>query len=155
MARQSDQSIAVAMDAALSEARACAESGDVPVGAVIVDASGTIVGRGRNRREQRCDPTAHAEIEALREACAREGAWRLPDATVVVTLEPCVMCAGALAGARVARVVFGAWDERAGAAGSVYDVLRDRRLGTATEVVGGFAEAECSQLLMDFFRDRR
>ena len=143
------------MGEALAEARGCSVSGDVPVGAVVVDATGAIIGRGRNRREQRSDPSAHAEVEALRAAAAESGSWRLPGATVVVTLEPCVMCAGALADARVARVVFGAWDARAGAAGSVYDVLRDRRLGHAVEVVGGVGEEECAALLQVFFRDKR
>ncbi len=150
-----DSSFLKAMQEALGEAQLCAPSGDVPVGAVVVDAAGQIVGRGHNRREERNDPTAHAEIEALREATAAAGAWRLPEATVVVTLEPCIMCAGALAAARVARVVFGAWDERAGAAGSVYDVLRDGRLGNSVEVIGGVREQECAGLLRNFFADRR
>lgn len=143
------------MGVALDEAAACLESGDVPVGAVIVDAHGRVLSRGRNRREQRSDPTAHAEIEALRAAAARGGGWRLPEATLVVTLEPCVMCAGAIADARLPRVVFGAWDERVGAAGSVYDVLRDRRLGTSVEVIAGVREDECAALLRDFFLGRR
>lgn len=143
------------MAVALDEARACAATGDVPVGAVVVDASGVVIGRGRNLREARQDPTAHAEVEALREAAATTGDRHLVGTTLVVTLEPCVMCAGAILAARVPRVVFGAWDEKAGAAGSLYDVLRDRRLPHRAEVFAGVRAAECAELLDGFFAERR
>ncbi|KAJ1683412.1 hypothetical protein LUZ63_021364 [Rhynchospora breviuscula] len=143
------------MEAALAEARACLATGDVPVGAVVVDASGVVVATGRNEREARQDPTAHAEVLALRAAAAVTGDWHLEDCTLVVTLEPCVMCAGAVLAARVPRVVFGAWDPKAGATGSVYDVARDRRLPHRSEVVGGVLEAPCAALLDDFFGARR
>ena len=141
------------MAVALDEARACADTGDVPVGAVVVDASGVVIGRGRNLREARQDPTAHAEVLALRTAAEATGDWRLTDCTLVVTLEPCVMCAGAILSARIATVVFGAWDEKAGAAGSLYDVLRDRRLNHRVEVVGGVEGVASARLLLDFFDD--
>lgn len=144
-----------AMEAALIEARACLATGDVPVGAVVVDAEGVVVATGRNEREARQDPTAHAEVLALRAAAAVTGDWHLEDCTLVVTLEPCVMCAGAVLAARVPRVVFGAWDPKAGATGSVYDVARDRRLPHRSEVVGGVLEAPCAALLDDFFGARR
>lgn len=143
------------MAVALDEARDCAATGDVPVGAVVVDASGTVIGRGRNLREARQDPTAHAEVEALREAAATTGDRHLVGTTLVVTLEPCVMCAGAILAARVPRVVFGAWDEKAGAAGSLYDVLRDRRLPHRAEVFAGVRAAECAAVLDAFFAERR
>jgi len=142
------------MDLALAEARAALATGDVPVGAIVVDASGSVIGVGRNEKEHRHDPTAHAEVEAIRQATAARGAWQLPDATLVVTLEPCVMCAGAILAARIPRVVFGAWDEKAGAAGSVYDLLRDRRLNHQVEVVGGVAAEAGASLLTTFFRSR-
>lgn len=141
------------MALALAEAREALETGDVPVGAVVVDASGVVIGVGRNAREARHDPTAHAEVEAIRRATEHSGDWRLTEATLVVTLEPCVMCAGAILAARIPRVVFGAWDDKAGAAGSVYDVLRDRRLNHRVEVVSGVEEDDCSALLTDFFRN--
>ncbi|WP_022882292.1 nucleoside deaminase [Gryllotalpicola ginsengisoli] len=143
------------MELALAEARASLATGDVPVGAVVVASDGAVLGRGRNRREQLQDPTAHAEVVALREAAAARGDWHLEDTALVVTLEPCVMCAGALLSARVPTVVFGAWDEKAGAAGSVYDLLRDRRLPLHAEVYGGVREAECAALLTGFFEQRR
>lgn len=142
------------MGLALDEARAALTTGDVPVGAVVLDASGAVIGTGRNAREARQDPTAHAEVEAIRAAAAALGDWRLTDATLVVTLEPCVMCAGAILAARVPRVVFGAWDEKAGAAGSVYELLRERRLNHRAEVIAGVREAECATLLTDFFAAR-
>lgn len=141
-----------AMRLALDEARATRATSDVPVGAVVIDADGTVIGRGRNRREELGDPTAHAEVLALRDAAAHRGAWRLDDVTLVVTLEPCAMCAGTLLAARIPRVVFGAWDEKAGAVGSVYDLLRDRRLPHRVEVTAGVRSAECAELLTDFFR---
>ncbi|MDU0346839.1 tRNA adenosine(34) deaminase TadA [Microbacterium sp. KSW2-29] len=129
--------------------------GDVPVGAVVVDAEGTVIGEGRNLREATNDPTAHAEIVALRAAASRIGSWHLADCTLVVTLEPCVMCAGAILQARVPRVVFGSWDAKAGAAGSMYDVLRDRRLPHRVEVIGGVEEERAAAQLRAFFVDRR
>jgi tRNA(adenine34) deaminase len=128
---------------------------DVPVGAVVTDASGRVVGEGRNEREQTGDPTAHAEVVALRAAAAALGSWNLEGCTLVVTLEPCPMCAGALLQARISRLVFGAWDDKAGAAGSVYDLVRDRRLPFRAEVRGGVREVEASQLLRAFFDARR
>lgn len=124
---------------------------DVPVGAVILDDSGGVVGAGRNRREADRDPTAHAEVVALRQAAAAAGRWRLDGCTLVVTLEPCTMCAGAAVAARVGRLVYGAADPREGAAGSIWDVLRDRRLPHRVEVVGGILEQECARPLQEFF----
>jgi len=144
-----------AMGEAITEALAAAASADVPVGAVVTDAAGRVIGRGRNRREETHDPTAHAEVLAIRQAAATVGDWQLPGCTLVVTLEPCVMCAGAILAAGIPVVVFGAWDEKAGAAGSVYDVLRDRRLNHRAEVLGGIRAEECSALLLDFFAERR
>ena len=134
---------------------AAASGDDVPVGAVVFGPDGIELAVGRNEREQTDDPTAHAEIVALRRAAAVLGTWRLDGCTVVVTLEPCTMCAGALVLARVARLVFGAWDPKAGAAGSVRDVVRDARLNHRVEVVGGVLEAECARLLRAFFEAQR
>ncbi len=136
--------------------RLAADAGaDVPVGAVIIDADGAVVGRGSNRREADQDPTAHAEIIAIRAAAARTGQWRLTGLTLVVTLEPCTMCAGAITLARLDRLVYGAEDPKAGAAGSLLDVLRDRRLNHRPEVIGGVLAAECGDLLREFFAARR
>ena len=143
------------MGRALELAAAAAAAGEIPVGAVVTDAAGTPLGEGRNLREATADPTAHAEIVALRAAAASLGSWNLEGCTLVVTLEPCLMCAGAILQARVGRVVFGAWDEKAGAAGSVYDVLRDRRLPVRAEVVAGVRDAEAQALLRTFFDARR
>jgi tRNA(adenine34) deaminase len=143
------------MGLAIEQARTARGSADVPVGAVVVDASGEVIGAGVNRREADGDPTAHAEVLALRAAARARGEWRLDGCTLVVTLEPCVMCAGALVLARVERLVLGAWDPKAGATGSVWDVVRDRQVNHRVEVVGGVREAECSRLLLDFFTDRR
>lgn len=143
------------MTVALAEARGALGTGDVPVGAVVVGPDGEVVGRGHNAREAEHDPTAHAEIVALRAASARLGRWRLDDCTLVVTLEPCVMCAGATVLARVPRLVLGAWDPKAGACGSQWDVVRDRRLNHRVEVVGGVLEDECGALLREFFEERR
>jgi tRNA(adenine34) deaminase len=143
------------MALALDEARGALATGDVPVGAVVVDGDGTVLGTGRNEREATGDPLAHAEVVALRAAAAARGAWRLDDCTLVVTLEPCVMCAGAVLAARVPRLVFGAWDEKAGAVGSVQDVLRDRHVPHTVEVVAGVDAGACSALLTDFFAGRR
>jgi tRNA(adenine34) deaminase len=146
-----------AMQDALAEARATASAGyaDVPVGAVVLDAAGAVIGRGRNLREASADPTAHAEVVALRAAGQARGGWRLDDCTLVVTLEPCTMCAGAALASRVARLVYGARDPRAGAAGSIWDVLHDPRLGQPVEVVSGVLADECAALLRDFFNQRR
>ena len=130
-------------------------TGDVPVGAVVVDAGGAVVGEGWNVREALGDPTGHAEIVALRAAAAALGSWRLDRCTLAVTLEPCPMCAGAASLARLERIVFGAWDPKAGACGSVWDLVRDRHALHRVEVVGGVRQAECSALLLDFFEGRR
>jgi len=143
------------MREAIADARLALDTGDVPVAAFVITADGTVLGRGRNERELHHDPTAHAEIVAIREAARATGDWHLTDATLVVTLEPCIMCAGAILSARIPRVVFGAWDEKAGAVGSVYDVLRDRRLNHRVEVVAGVLADECGALLLDFFQSRR
>jgi tRNA(adenine34) deaminase len=128
---------------------------DVPIGAVVVGADGTVLSMAANEREAGDDPTAHAEIVALRLAGQRLGSWRLTGTTLVVTLEPCTMCAGAAVLARVSRIVFGAWDPKAGAVGSLWDVVRDRRLNHRPEVIGGVREADCAALLERFFADRR
>ncbi|HET9381135.1 MAG TPA: tRNA adenosine(34) deaminase TadA [Streptomyces sp.] len=143
------------MRLALDEARRAGRGGDVPVGAVVLAADGTtVLATGHNEREATGDPTAHAEVLALRRAAAATGQWRLADCTLVVTLEPCTMCAGALVQSRVDRVVYGARDEKAGAAGSLWDVVRDRRLNHRPEVVEGVLAGECARLLTDFFRAR-
>ncbi|MBQ9916314.1 MAG: tRNA adenosine(34) deaminase TadA [Microbacterium sp.] len=143
------------MQRALALATEASTHEDVPVGAVVIDADGRVIGEGRNLREATNDPTAHAEVVALRAAAAHAGTWHLAGCTLVVTLEPCVMCAGAILQARVPRVVFGSWDAKAGAAGSLYDVLRDRRLPHRVEVVGGVDETAASALLREFFETRR
>jgi len=143
------------MTAALEEARAALTTRDVPVGAVVVDAAGDVLSRGRNRREQDADPTAHAELVALRGAAAARGSWRLDGCTLVVTLEPCTMCAGAVVLSRLDRLVFGAWDDKAGAVGSLWDVVRDRRLNHRPEVLGGVRADESTDLLRAFFAGRR
>jgi len=143
------------MRRALDDARLAFGTGDVPVAAVVIDENGEVIGTGRNERELRHDPTAHAEVLALREAAATRDDWHLEGCTLVVTLEPCVMCAGAVLAARVPTVVFGAWDEKAGAAGSVYDVLRDRRLNHQVQVFAGVLAEECGEVLLDFFRAKR
>jgi tRNA(adenine34) deaminase len=142
------------MDVALSEASQAVEHDDVPIGAVVVH-GGRVIGAGHNERERREDPTAHAEILALRAAAARLGSWRVLDSTLYVTLEPCAMCAGAIVLARVPRVVFGCADPKAGAAGSVLDVLDVAKLNHRPAVTGGVCEAECAALLRSFFRERR
>jgi len=145
---------AALMDLALEEARLAAAEGEVPVGAVIV-VDGRVVARAHNRRQGDADPSAHAELLALRAACAAAGSWRLPGAQVVVTLEPCPMCAGALVAARVDRVVFGAPDPKAGACGSLYNLGADPRLPHEFAVQGGVRAEECAALLTDFFAERR
>ena len=143
------------MASALDLAGLAPAHGDVPVGAVVVRADGTVVGEGHNDREGAGDPTAHAEVLALRAAAASVGSWRLSGCTLVVTLEPCTMCAGAAVLARVDRVVYGADDPKAGAAGSLWDVVRDRRLNHRPEVVAGVLAQDCSAVLRAFFEDRR
>ena len=143
------------MQAALSLAKVAADKGDVPVGAIVVNEAGEILGTGQNLREQSNDPTAHAEIIAIRQAAEKIGSWRLDDLTLVVTLEPCAMCAGAILQSRIKRLVFGAWDEKAGAVGSVMDVIRDPRALTKVEVITGIMEEDCSEVLRDFFNTKR
>jgi tRNA(adenine34) deaminase len=144
-----------AMRLALAEADRSRPSNDVPIGAVVLDAGGEVIGSGHNRREADGDPTAHAEIVALRTAAVRVGQWRLTGCTMVVTLEPCTMCAGAVVLARVDRLVFGAYDEKAGAVGSLWDVVRDRRLNHRPEVVGGVLADEARAMLREFFAAHR
>jgi tRNA(adenine34) deaminase len=143
------------MRLALAESELADGTADVPVGAVVVDSSGAVLGRGHNQREATGDPTAHAEILALRAAAAARGEWRLEGCTLVVTLEPCTMCAGAIVLARLDRVVFGAYDAKAGAVGSLWDVVRDRRLNHRPEVVGGVMADETGARLRDFFGRHR
>jgi tRNA(adenine34) deaminase len=143
------------MQAALSLAKVAADKGDVPVGAIVVNEAGEILGTGQNLREQSNDPTAHAEVIAIRQAAEKIGSWRLDDLTIIVTLEPCAMCAGAIAQSRIKRLVFGAWDEKAGAVGSVVDVIRDPRALTKVEVVSGVLQHESSELLNKFFKVKR
>lgn len=143
------------MRLALDEARAALATADVPIGAVVLDESGAVIGRGHNEREAQADPTAHAEVVALREAARARGEWRLEGCTLVVTLEPCTMCAGATVLARVDRLVYGAFDEKAGAVGSLWDVVRDRRLNHRPEVVSGVLAEESTALLLAFFDDQR
>ena len=143
------------MNAALELARQAMTTGDVPVGAIVINAAGEIVGRGNNLREFDNDPTAHAEIVAMREAALVAENWRLDGHTLVVTLEPCAMCAGAIAQSRMKKVVFGAWDEKAGAVGSVWDILRDPRAPHKVEVVSGVLEEQCAGILKEFFQQQR
>lgn len=144
-----------AMGLALEQARLALAIDEVPVGAVMLSPSGAVIGAGHNLREAQLDPTAHAEVLALRQAAVALGDWQLVGCTLVVTLEPCTMCAGALVQARIARLVFGAWDEKAGAVGSLWDVVRDRRLNHRPEVYSGVRADECAELLTGFFTDRR
>jgi tRNA(adenine34) deaminase len=143
------------MRAALTQARAALATDDVPIGAVVLGPDDTVIGRGRNVREASADPTGHAEVVALRAAATARGEWRLDDCTLVVTLEPCTMCAGAVVLARIRTLVFGAYDEKAGAVGSIWDVVRDRRLNHRPEVLGGVLAHESTTLLDEFFRARR
>lgn len=143
------------MGRALDLARGAGADGDVPVGALVVSPTGQVLGEGCNLREVDGDPTAHAEVVALRAAARHTGEWRLEDCTLVVTLEPCPMCAGALVLSRISTLVFGAWDPKLGACGSVWDIVRDRRATHRVEVIGGVREAECSQVLLDFFAGHR
>ena len=143
------------MRVALDEARAALAAGDPPVGAVVIDQVGAVLGRGHNQRETAADATAHAEVLAIREASVSRGQWRLTGCTLVVTLEPCTMCAGASVLARLDRIVYGADDPKAGAVGSLWDVVRDRRLNHRPEVIGGVLAAESAELLQTFFAARR
>ncbi|WP_232827407.1 nucleoside deaminase [Jiangella endophytica] len=143
------------MRIALAEAELAPSTGDVPIGAVVVDAGGTVLGRDHNRREADADPTGHAEVLALRAAAAEVGSWRLDGCTLVVTMEPCSMCAGALVLARVDRLVYGAPDPKAGAVGSLWDLVRDRRLNHRPEVLAGVLADECGALVRDFFATQR
>jgi tRNA(adenine34) deaminase len=144
-----------AVGLALDAARAALDTGDVPIGAVVLGPDGSVLAAAANAREARRDPTAHAEVLALRAAGAAVRSWQLVGCTLAVTLEPCTMCAGAIVLSRVARVVFGAWDPKAGAAGSLWDALRDRRLNHRPEVVGGVRATECAALLDEFFAAKR
>lgn len=143
------------MRLALAEAVAAPDTGDVPIGAVVIDAAGAVIGRGRNAREALRDPTAHAEILALRTAAEAIGSWNLTGCAMAVTVEPCTMCAGAVVAARLDALVFGCWEPKTGAAGSLWDVLRDRRLTHRVEVRPGVLADECARLLADFFAPRR
>jgi tRNA(adenine34) deaminase len=144
-----------AMKLALALAAKASQQGDVPVGAIVLNPLGEVVGQGFNTREVDYDPMNHAEVVALRQAAAANGSWRLDDHTLVVTLEPCTMCAGAAVQARIGRIVFGAFDEKAGAVGSLWDVVRDRRLPHRTEVVSGVLADECGAILSEFFKSHR
>src|SRR5690606_38422010 len=140
---------------ALAQARSAAEHGEVPIGAVILDQHGRTVAEAGNERELTGDPTGHAEVLAIRRAAAAAGSWRLDDHTLVVTLEPCTMCAGALVVARIGRLVFGAYDPKAGAVASLWDVVRDSRLNHRVDVIGGISAEACGEVLRDFFTDHR
>jgi tRNA(adenine34) deaminase len=142
------------MRSAIAVAQSALKTADVPVGALIVDGENNIIATGYNEREAHQDPTAHAEIVAIRRAAQKLGTWRLAECKLVVTLEPCAMCAGAIAQSRIETLVFGAWDEKAGAVGSVWDVLRDPRAIHKMEVIGGVLQAECAELLTNFFREQ-
>ena len=143
------------MAEALAEAREALATGDVPIGAIVLSPEGEVIGRGRNVREAQADPTGHAEVVAIRQAARTRGEWRLDGCTLVVTLEPCTMCAGAIVLARIKALVFGAYDDKAGAVGSLWDVVRDRRLNHRPEVLAGVGAAESARLLADFFRGHR
>ena len=142
------------MRSAIAVAESALKTADVPVGALIVDGENNVIATGYNEREAHQDPTSHAEIVAIRRAAQKLGTWRLDDCKLVVTLEPCAMCAGAIAQSRIGTLVFGAWDEKAGAVGSVWDVLRDPRAIHKMEVIGGVLQAECAELLTNFFREQ-
>ena len=143
------------MDEAIAIARKATSTGDVPVGAIIINTDGVIIGRGSNEREANSDPTAHAEIVAIRSATSRLQNSRLDGATLIVTLEPCAMCAGAIAQARISNLIFGAWDQKTGAVGSIWDVIRDPRALHKMNVTTGIREVECAKLLSDFFGGQR
>lgn len=140
---------------AIDLAREAAADDEVPVGAVVLDKDGQVIGCGRNRREEHADPLAHAEVMAMRQAALALGTWNLSDCTLLVTLEPCPMCAGACLQTHIGRIVFGAWDAKLGACGSIWDIPRDPHVGHVPEVVGGVLESECAHMLTDFFTNRR
>jgi tRNA(adenine34) deaminase len=142
------------MRLALDVARIAPQTGDIPVGAIVINSDGVVIGKGFNEREANNDPTAHAEVVAIRNAATRLQKSRLDGCTLIVTLEPCAMCAGAIAQSRISKVIFGAWDEKAGSVGSVWDVLRDPRSIFKVEVAAGVLEKECAELLTDFFKDK-
>ena len=146
---------AMAMGVALAEAAKAGEAGDIPIGAIVMDPQGVIIAKAGNKREISNNPTTHAEILTLRSAAAALGDWRLEGCTLVVTLEPCPMCAGAVVMSRISRLVFGAWNDKYGAAGSAWDLVRDRRLNHCAEVVGGVLEAECGRLVQEYMSLRR
>lgn len=148
--QNSEELMRLAIDVASSATR----TGDVPIGAIVINGDGIIIGKGFNEREANNDPTAHAEIVAIRSAASRLQNSRLDGCTLIVTLEPCAMCAGAIAQSRISKVIFGAWDEKAGAVGSIWDVLRDPRSIFKVEVSAGVLEKECAALLTDFFKDK-
>ena len=143
------------MQQAILLAKAAADNGDVPVGALVVNEAGEVLGTGHNLRQVNNDPTAHAEIVAMRMAASKLNNWRMDELTMIVTLEPCAMCAGAISQSRFKRLVFGAWDEKAGAVGSVWDVIRDPRSLNKVEVITGVLEKDCALLLSDFFEKKR
>ncbi len=143
------------MRKAFALAKRAEEQGDVPVGALVIDAQGNVIGEGFNAREIDGDPLAHAEVVALQNAAVNLGSWRLDECTLVVTLEPCTMCAGAIVQSRISRLIFGAFDEKAGAVGSLWDVVRDRRLPHRPEVISGVLADECGAILTEFFRNQR
>lgn len=148
---QWDERMMLAIDLAWD----AAADGEVPVGAVVLDNDGQVIGRGRNRREEHADPLAHAEVMAMRQAALALGTWNLSECTLLVTLEPCPMCAGACLQTHIGRIVFGAWDAKLGACGSIWDIPRDPHVGHVPEVVGGVLESECARIMTDFFTDRR
>lgn len=152
---KNDDSITSAMKEALRLAQEAAKAGEVPVGAVVLDGDGNIIGRGANLREEMDDPLAHAEVLAMKSAASSRKSWNLSDCTLVVTLEPCPMCAGAILQTRLRRVIFGAWDAKLGSCGSVWDILRDPHVGSQPEVIGSVCEEACAQLLSDFFANLR
>ena len=143
------------MQQAIDLAKDAAAHNDVPVGALVINEQGEILGTGHNLREENNDPSAHAEIVAMRSAATKINNWRMDDLTMIVTLEPCAMCAGAISQSRFKRLVFGAWDEKAGAVGSVWDVIRDQRSLNKVELVSGVLEKECSAILTNFFEEKR
>ena len=148
---QWDERMMLAIDLAWD----AAADGEVPVGAVVLDNDGQVIGRGRNRREEHADPLAHAGVMAMRQAALALGTWNLSECTLLVTLEPCPMCAGACLQTHIGRIVFGAWDAKLGACGSIWDIPRDPHVGHVPEVVGGVLESECARIMTDFFTDRR
>ena len=143
------------MELAIELAREAAAEGEVPVGAVVLDAGGAVIGSGRNMREAHADPLAHAEVKAMTQAARSLGTWNLADCTLIVTLEPCPMCAGACLQTHVGRIVFGAWDAKLGACGSIWDIPRDPHVGHVPEVIGGVRESKCARLMTDFFAGKR